>query len=445
MKELNESVNGQQSTPEEEKTLTVEIRQYQTLLEILDKPRYGVRVLFALLIVVMVIFMALAFTTIAIKRIYPYNEIKTNAFGATTMQNEDVELTYWLHNTAEVWANSGIEVEAGDILTIRASGRTNTSIHHLVNAAQQNSIPRYKWVGTEGRERAYNTRTKYRIYPMRNPDALIMQIIPTQDAKEDAQNWNNSGEYLHMNYPDLKSSESAAEQQRRIDRFYYIGKERTDLIILQDGTLHFAVNDIILSHSCIDSLMADNESIIATGMTDSEQHSLQQLKEQYANEIQPKIATCHHIKELYNIARNLQSHEESPRYQDIKKIAARIDSRFANVTSSAEFIDICSQIYADNQQDIRRFITSADQRLLAKWRTLNDLAFYIGKHPEPICSPIDFERKDHKCTLSEADSELDMVYPFYNEMTFYKDMNYHNAWYEDNVGSFLIVIEKRKK
>lgn len=445
MKDCNERVTEEPKQPQEENNLTVEIRQYQTLLEILDKPRYGVRVLFALLIVVMVIFMALAFTTIAIKRIYPYNEIKTNAFGATTMQNEDVELTYWLYNTAEVWANSGIEVEAGDILTIRASGRTNTSIHHLVNAAQQNSIPRYNWVGTEGSERAYNTRTKFRVYPMRNPDALIMQIIPTQDAKEDSQNWSRGGEYLHMNYPDLKSAETPAEQQRRIDRFYYIGKERTDLIILQDGVMHFAVNDIILTHSCIDSLMADNEMMIAAAMSANERRELSKIKTRYAEEILPKVTLCYRTKELYNIAKSLRGREESPRYQDIRKISLRLDSRFAKVTSRDEFMSLCEQIYTDNQAAIRRFVTSLDAELLAKWRTLNDGAYYIGKHPEPICSPIDFDRKEHTCTLSEADAALDLVYPFYNEMTFYKANNYHNAWYEDNIGSFLIVIEKRKK
>ncbi|MBO4660358.1 MAG: hypothetical protein J5610_02740 [Prevotella sp.] len=49
------------------------------------------------------------------------------------MKSEDKEVIYWLLNTADVWANSGIHVEKGDELTIRASGLSHAGIHHLVD------------------------------------------------------------------------------------------------------------------------------------------------------------------------------------------------------------------------------------------------------------------------------------------------------------------------
>lgn len=32
-----------------------------------------------------------------------------------------------------------------------------------------------------------------------------------------------------------------------------------------------------------------------------------------------------------------------------------------------------------------------------------------------------------------------------NEITYYGKNNYYNAWFDDNVGSFLIIIERNKK
>ena len=31
-----------------------------------------------------------------------------------------------------------------------------------------------------------------------------------------------------------------------------------------------------------------------------------------------------------------------------------------------------------------------------------------------------------------------------NEMSYYNEQRYYNAWYDDNVGSFLIVVERKK-
>ena len=37
------------------------------------------------------------------------------------------------------------------------------------------------------------------------------------------------------------------------------------------------------------------------------------------------------------------------------------------------------------------------------------------------------------------------MYPIMNETLYYKDNDFEEAWFADNVGSFLIVIERNKK
>ena len=43
----------------------------------------------------------------------------------------------------------------------------------------------------------------------------------------------------------------------------------------------------------------------------------------------------------------------------------------------------------------------------------------------------------------EKGDYLHKGYPFVNELIYYYDNKYRNPWYMDNVGSFLIVIERK--
>lgn len=356
-------IQEKEDTDNKEKPdLIIDIRQFQTFLNILDSKKSTAKVIIALLVLTTAIFTSLAFVAIAIKSFYPYNEIKTNMFGATTMKNEEVELTYWLFNTSELWANSGIKVKKGDILTIRASGKNNTSIHHLVNSAHNNMIPRYKWVGTEGEVRQRQTRTEFRIYPGRNPDALIMQVIPERIDITNIE--KDSTHYLHPKYNSLQNEK---EIKKTYERFYYIGKERTNLHIAQDGILHFAVNDIVLTPECIKAIRNRNNFII-------------------------------------------ENNNDTTGFSKYKKTITEIREK------------------TDTTEQIKMF--SSISQIHKKWNEANVEALYLGSHPEPLIK--DFE------PLKNA------VFPSYNELDYYEDNNYYNAWFDDNIGSFLIVIEKRK-
>jgi len=308
---------------EKQNSLKVEIVSNWSLLEILSDWKKVTKIIVALFVIVITIFIGLAFVTISIKRIYPYNDIKINAFGATTMQNEDNDVIYWLFNTADLWANSGIKVEAGDILTIRASGKSHTAIHHLVEDVETNIILRDKWVGTDGEEKTDSRdilRGNFRIFPNMAQDALLMQVVPEGIER-------NSKEFIN-NYlvPDNNNND---------ENFYFIGKERVDLRINNSGILYFAVNDIVLTIENIKKMINDNDSLI------------------------------------------------------------RCDLKLSSKDSIPE----------------------------KGWIKWNKEHFKFGPHPD-----------DSTKTAREK----------FNEMTYYDSVKYYNAWYDDNVGSFLIVVERKK-
>ena len=353
--------------------IIIDVRQYQTLLEILDNPRKALKAMGAIIVLTIAIFAALAFVIISIKSFYPYNEIKTNMFGATTIENEDVELTYWLFNTAEMWANSGIRVEKGDILTIRASGKSNTAIHHLIEQVENNQQLTHNWAGTEGHSRNSN-RSKFRIMPERASDALIMQVIPEDVVIYDDHFYNNK--FISPNYADDCSQD---ENYTSYNNYYFIGKERTDLRIVQDGILHFTVNDIVLTHNCVSSIQAYNNTLIKKKLN---------LSESEYNTFMRKVAT---LESLINDTNNID---------EITEIVE--DRNFANNCKN--------------------------------WIKYNKESVNVGKHPVALDSTL----------YKHLDVSHDNALPFYNEMHYYRDNNYYNAWFDDNVGSFLIVIEKQK-
>lgn len=235
---------------QEHPILKVEISQYKSLHRILSSPWSVFKVIVTLLIFIVTLFTGLALVTIALKQMYPYNNIKINAWGATSMQDEHKEVIYWLFNTADLWANSGIHVEENDVLTIRASGKSYTAMHHLIKAADVNAVPIDKWVGTSGdiRDSARDVeRGHYRIFKDKPQDALVMQVIP-----ENVNMWDTTENkyYLRKDYLDVKKG-------NKDENFYFIGKERVNLRIHHSGVLHFAVNDIVLTRAVIAGMKSD--------------------------------------------------------------------------------------------------------------------------------------------------------------------------------------------
>lgn len=324
----------------------IEIKRHQQLFEVLSNPKRMWRVLLSLFFIIIILFWGIALVVIAIKKYYPYNIIETNLQGATTMNTEDKEVIYWLFNTADLWANSGIDVEKGDELTIRTSGASFTAIHHLVKASEENYKPDDEWVGTGG-QRKDNPRDKlraeYRINKNYDEGILLMQIIPSDSVKESISSKHNS-------------------QYFRNGPIEVIGKERRNLRISENGVLHFAVNDIVLTDDVIESMYK-------------------------------------------------------------KWITSLVDKKYIAQSEDSVIFEMMKD---DNLDGLMR----KNNSIFNNSNIINDVGkvgLQLGRYPQ------------------NEDTSYYKAYPLINELNYYKKKHFYNAWYVDNLGSFLVVIERKKQ
>ncbi len=372
----NNSDNGKKNIP----TVKIEVKRHQQLFDLLSDPQRMWRVLLSLFLIIVILFAGIAFVVIAIKRYYPYNVIETNLQGATTIKTEDKEVIYWLFNTADLWANSGIEVEKGDELTIRASGASYTAIHHLVDASEGNFVPIDQWVGTSGQAKNNDrdkARGRYRINKYCDEGTLLMKVI-SKDSVKGGNNWKNlKQDYLTNGYVEI------------------IGKERVNLRISQPGILHFAVNDIVLTDAVLEKMYEEwTDTIFGESINTKMKNSILDAfnRIQDSTSISKFLDTFTNIKVEKNIAKKF-----NPCINKFQKYGELIDS------------------------------------LKNKKMSLNEKEYEtkglgLGYYPENKNASLSF----HNC------------YPFINELVYYKEKQFRDAWYVDNLGSFLIVIERKK-
>ena len=328
------------------------IKRHQQLFELLQNPQMMWRVLLSLFLIIIVIFLGLTIIVLTIKRYYPYHEIETTIQGASIVKSEDKEVIYWLFNTADLWANSGIEVHEGDELTIKASGASYTAIHHLVNATDFNYMPQDKWVGTEGQPKFTQRdllRAGFRINKNYDEGILLMKVLPKENANDDEQ-WIT-------NAPDSILTGGYIE---------VIGKERKSLKISKNGILHFAVNDIVLTNEIIDSMYS-----------------------QWIDMLPDSI-----------------EHEKGKR---IRMLKGQLKQAFKN----GKVDSIMGLVNRDK-------LLSASEKIIEK-------GLGIGHYP-----------------IIDNDSSFYKAYPVINELVYYKQHKFRDAWYVDNLGSFLIIIERKK-
>ena len=230
--------------------MEIEISRYKTLIEAMGDQKRVVRLIIILTVVIAVIAIGIIGIVYGIKRFYPYKSINSNTYGATFIKDEDNEIIYWLFNTADLWANSGIEVKEGDVISVRTSGAFNPAIHHLVEDAESNNALRDPWVLSGGQGRLeygqlYNqeaAREKFRIADYAPFSAILMQVIPNKIEKKD-RGWIRDT----TNAPYVDGHENSDI----IPDIYVIGEGKESIRIRTSGVLHFAVNDVPLTHSNI--------------------------------------------------------------------------------------------------------------------------------------------------------------------------------------------------
>jgi len=322
------------------------VKRHQQLFELLNDPHRMWRVLLSLFLIIVVLFIGIAFVVMSVKKYYPYSMIMTNLEGASIMHNEDKEVSYWLFNSADLWANSGIEVQKGDELSIYASGASYTAIHHLTTASRDNSRPKDDWVDTGGQENK-NERNKQRALFRINKDCaegtLLMQVVSKDEANQFEDKENCPDELLRGNHVEI------------------IGKGRSRIRISNDGVLCFAVNDIVLTDTKLLEMYKDWLSTVTNDTTSAN--------------------------------------------------AKAVLKAFDNIEQESDIVNLEEKInhLGDYSQDY-------EEKGLA-----------LGHYP-----------------VLDGDSDLYKSYPLVNELVYYRQMKFRDAWYMDNLGSFLIVIERKK-
>ncbi|MCR4665590.1 MAG: hypothetical protein K5660_09545 [Paludibacteraceae bacterium] len=239
MKEGKQTSNKRQKDKQE---LHIHIERWQDVVNILDDKKRVFLFAFIIIIIGLALFWGISIIIVQLKNSYTYSDITTNALGATQLRDEEKEISYFLFNTAELWANSGIQVKKGDIISVHASGRGNTAIHHLYDNAKNNKQSTDEFFGANGeRVNPENDRNKlrseYRIFPKLPQSALVMQVVNTDSKRKDIPLVPRDGDP---------------------NNFYYIGAHCENIHINNDGWLYFAINDIVLDSATIVKMMLDN-------------------------------------------------------------------------------------------------------------------------------------------------------------------------------------------
>lgn len=331
--------------------LHIRIERWQDLVDILDDKKKVYRLAVVTIIIGLTLFSGVTFIVLQLKKSFTYSDITTNALGATTLRDEQKEVAYFLFNTATIWANSGIEVEEGDVISVHSSGSAHTAIHHLDEAAINNRKPDEDYFDADGER--FNTvsprdraRRKYRIVPYLPNNALIMQV------------------YSGNGRPPMKAR---TDGQRK--NFYYVAQHRENIIIHESGTLYFAINDIVLDSTTIYKMKEDNYNYM--------------LK----NEENDPVLAKHHdlIQEI--------ERKDVCRGKSDKKVLTKEAARLSEEKAA---------IYRE---------------------CLKHAIYQFGPYYDE-----ETHQTDH-CT-------------FKTEMDYYIEHKYRTAWFDDNVGSFLIVVEK---
>lgn len=383
--------NGQKSSVDngENKKMEIEITRYKKIVEAFNSPRALAKLIIVISLIIVLVFFGISVIALVVKSYYPYKTVNSNEYGATIIENEDNEVIYWLFNTADLWANSGIHVKEGDVISVRASGAFHSSIHHLVEDAEKNRRGR-NWLNPIGGPNASGpreeARASYRISSAQPYNTLLMQVIPENVVLKDPDgNWitEYSGYLDGRSKIETNNDKTINYNKSIFPDIYAIGAERDKITIRTDGVLHFAVNDIALTRDII-----------------------MQMKEK------------------------VKKGEKKDKFKDIGPLAI---GRFPipDVKDTAIFIRETNVV-------------------LKGLRTIG-----FGVCPSDTLNFVGNFKKDNNCDslyrelfnkFAKYDrTNTESLMRDYSELDYYLICNFVDAWFVDNAGSYLIVIERKKQ
>lgn len=264
------SGEGEKESPKME----IEINQYKHLVEAFNNPKSLAKIIIVVAIIICLVFLGISGVALIVKKFYPYNTLKSNKYGATVIQNEDGDVTYWLFNSADLWANSGIEVKKGETISIRTSGAFNTAVHRLVEAARENKVAD-KWLSPTGgvpsegnnTEKRDTARARFRISTAAGVgfNTILMQVLP-KDYESYGREWYKA-DYKKANIDSalwFDQIDGGMPNKYSTANIYVIGQEQENIVIQEDGVLYFACNDIVLTRRKIKAMLGEKKLVDTT-------------------------------------------------------------------------------------------------------------------------------------------------------------------------------------
>lgn len=405
-KKANESQNFS-SEKGGNKKMEIEITRYKGLVNAFNTPTALAKLIIVISLIIVLVFFGISVIALVVKSYYPYKAVNSNEYGATIIENEDNEVIYWLFNTADLWANSGIRVKEGDVISVRASGAFNSSIHHLVEEASENKKGR-NWLSPMGGPNSSGPREKpraqFRISPAHTFNTLLMQVIPEDvELKDNEGNWNTEYScYLDGKPKEVRNNNNTLDYNRSIfPDIYAIGSERDKITIRSDGVLYFAVNDIAMTRRVIMQMKDKMDWKLCK--EDGE------YKNKYVDSSLLRIGAFP-IPDVSDTNRYKRDSIGLIKGLDMLGNDKKMNSSDFYYLFSDDIRDnnIYNMSYRSKYMELYDKLKSIKTRSM----TYEDTMFF-GKN--------------------------------YSELDYYLIRNFVDAWFVDNAGSYLIVIERKKQ
>lgn len=227
----------QQNTSDQSQVIEIEIDKNKQLYETLKYTQRTMNAGCLLMLFLITVFIGLTVLSLTIIDRVPYSSVMSNEYGVFEMKNEKTTNYFFLFNTAELWGESGIKVHKGERITIKASGLFNTEIRHMVE--KENPI---YWITADGRavDKGPNSIRDSVLKDLGclirddvDPGCLMAAILKDENSIKRWVDIELDGQdFIKMIYESIKPIGTGAEW-----------------VIPDDGTLLFAVNDVVFTDS----------------------------------------------------------------------------------------------------------------------------------------------------------------------------------------------------
>ncbi len=365
MQEQDKNKDNINSKKNEE--IKIVIDETGSITENLCKPNFGY-----LLLGIFGVTVAILLGIVAVIKILDATQkipkILTNKYGVVINSEPKKQVCYFLLNSSQLWAETGIQVEEGDLVSVYASGAINTAIHHVVHAADNDTLPDFDWSGPGGvtKKISYNEQPadyialKYMVQPSANQSALLMMVA------------DRNG---YENY----TTDTARSHTYFRNDIITIGEGKAKIRINQNGLLYFCVNEVYLSKKNIENLRNDYIDYIFN----KDGRDIVQAGKRMDNKIEKEFG-CYSAQIKHKALSN-----DTVTQQELAQI----------YTKNLEYL----------KEDIKKAVTNKNTS-----------------------------------TLTTEQQKYLRVFHRIFELEKYYYLGYTVPWYDDNLGSYLVVVEIEK-